>query len=788
MRRVRQSVTPLLLLLSCAPPESPTAPRVRDMDAASAETVAPSPPSADAGDATAPLTQAALSFLDAAAATPAAFAAALDRPDLATAMTRLARALLALLPDDEKALLERVLVNIAAGEPAAANLALARLRATTSTYDPVRAQVMFTHFELHSRARLLQKATGAQFDEAFRTSFREHFAHLDDLVAEHAAWWPDTDLGMARADVQRALAAVRSKGASDRAAALELTARYAAYVLRRDVLPLAVPLLNEDNARRYDIDDDVRIPTKDGATLSAIVVRPRRLAGKLPAVLVFNIYTAGERTTALTSASHGYVGVAAFTRGRRKGTGEVLPYEHDGKDANATLDWITKQPWSDGTVGMYGGSYGGFTQWAAAKYRHPALKTIVPSAAAIPGQGLPMENNVFLNVNYGWAFYVGSGPYDDDKVYFDRPRWGALPEKWFTSGRPFREVDAVDGAPNRLLQRWLAHPSYDAYWQAMVPSKEDFARIDIPVLSFTGYYDDGQISALRYFTEHHRYKKDAQHYLVIGPSDHFGSQRRPAEVLRGYEIDPGARIDTTYITFGWLDHVLRGGPRPELVADKVNFEVMGANVWRHAASLEKARDEQLTLYLSDGHLTEKRPAGDGFTPQVVDMADRKTSNGAYYPDPIVGDTLDTGNGLVFEGEPLAAPVELDGKLEGELRVTIDTRDLDVSVVLYEKTAAGKYMNLTYFLGRASYARDPSVRRLLTPGKAETLPFDRSRMVSRRLAAGSRFVVVLNVNKNPFAQVNHGTGKDVSDESASDAKAPLHVKWHADSFVRLPIKR
>ena len=62
------------------------------------------------------------------------------------------------------------------------------------------------------------------------------------------------------------------------------------------------------------------------------------------------------------------------------------------------------------------------------------------------------------------------------------------------------------------------------------------------------------------------------------------------------------------------------------------------------------------------------------------------------------------------------------------------------------------------------------------------------MVSRQLSAGSRLVVVLNVNKNAFAQVNYGTGKDVSDESIADAKEPLRVRWHGDGFIKIPIRR
>ncbi len=715
-------------------------------------------------------------------------AAGLDSPEVASAMASLARVLVARAPDvdDEEALRRRALWLVAAAEPAAANAALARLRNVARPYDAARARVLYTHLEVHSRARLAGNAGGLlPFAEALKSAFRETFSRLDDLAAEHARWRTDTDLDGAVADVRGAIAAARS-APSDRAAG-DLVVRYAEYVVRRDLLPLGRTLLEEDAAGRYEI-EEVLVPMRDGAKISATVVRPRRVTTPQPAILVYSIYTTSGDRTALASAARGYVGVAAYTRGKRKSSGEVVPYEREANDTHDTIDWLAKQGWCDGRVAMYGGSYAGFTQWAATKHLHPALKTIVPYVAAIPGQGLPMENNVFLNVNYGWAFYVGSGKEDDDRVYFDAPRWNALPGKWFASGRPFREIDRVDGVPNRLLQRWIAHPSYDAYWQAMVPVREEYARIDIPVLSITGYYDDGQISALRYFTEHTRYAKNARHHLLIGPYDHFGAQRRPADVLRGYAIDPVARIDTTAITFQWLDHVLRGGPLPEIVKDKVNWEVMGANEWRHAPSIEKMHDEVMTLYTDGARLVTTKPDGARFVAQQIDFSDRTTSNNSYYPDPIVSRELDAGNGVVLEGEPFAHPASIDGIFTGELHVRVDKKDMDVGVQLYEKTADGAYFALTYYLGRASYARDMSVRRLLVPGAIEMIPFERTRMVSRRIEAGSRLVVVLNVNKNAFAQVNHGTGKDVSDESSADAKTPLHVEWHADGFVRIPIRR
>lgn len=219
----------------------------------------------------------------------------------------------------------------------------------------------------------------------------------------------------------------------------------------------------QQDTSRYLIDTGVLIHTKDGATLSAIVVRDRTITTAQPAALFFSIYANEQYSLneAMQSAAHGYIGVAADARGKRLGPDSIAPYEVEAKDVTAVIDWISKQPWCNGKVGMYGGSYAGFAQWAATKYLHPALKTIVPYVAAIPGLGLPMENNVFLNANYGWAFYVTNNKYLDNTTYNDRQRWRSLQINWYASGAPYRKIDSIDGTPNNWLQRWLQHPAYN---------------------------------------------------------------------------------------------------------------------------------------------------------------------------------------------------------------------------------------------------------------------------------------------------------------------------------------
>jgi len=99
---------------------------------------------------------------------------------------------------------------------------------------------------------------------------------------------------------------------------------------------------------------------------------------------------------------------------------------------------------------------------------------------------------------------------------------------------------------------------------------------------------------------------------------------------------------------------------------------------------------------------------------------------------------------------------------------------------------GTYFNLAYFIGRASYAKDITQRNLLKPDTIESILFSNTHLVSKQLSKGSRLLITLNINKNPFSEINYGTGKTVTEESIKDAKEPLKIKWYNDSFVKIPI--
>ncbi|MFB6454094.1 CocE/NonD family hydrolase [Chitinophaga sp. Hz27] len=544
----------------------------------------------------------------------------------------------------------------------------------------------------------------------------------------------------------------------------------------------------------YHIADSILITSPEGITLTATLVRPNTLHEKAPGILFYTIYTNPERSLreAKSMADHGYVGIVANARGKYLSKDSIRPYEKECEDVNTVIDWISRQSWCNGAVAMYGGSYSGFAQWAATKHLHPALKTIVPYVAAIPGQGLPMENNIFLTSNYQWAFYVSNNRFTDNAVNNDNDRWQRMRNAWFHSGTAFNRIDSIDETPSPWLQQWLTHPDYDAYWQAMVPWKQDFSAIHIPVLTIEGYYDDGQISGLEYLYSHYRYNPSAEHYLIIGPYDHFGTQIGGTAVLRGYQVDSAALINTREITFQWLDYVLRGAPKPAILKNKINFEVMGTNSWRHVPDIEKMHDSIWTFHLdphySKGfHRLTQNGNVKGSIRQTVNLAD-KTQTSSYYPYPLVQSSFPGNKGLAFISEPLQHDIIISGSFAGKLYVKCNKKDFDFHVALYEVRVDGSYFQLSYFLARASYITDRTTRKLLIPGSIQELPFERSRMISKQLAVGSRIMAVVDINRNPFAQINYGTGKDVSKESIADAREPLSIEWLSASTIEIPILR
>lgn len=728
-----------------------------------------------------------------------------DPAALATLMPGLAREVLAVYRDADRRqdLDNRFRLKIVAGQYGAANDDLASLRALEKSDASPQAGATNVLYEIFAAAKTRQGEEGMPLEEALQRSFRDAAGRLDDRTAALVMRALGADPLPIHQAVHDALEEQKGKTAISLAGALTLIRAYQVDQVFQSLLPLAAPLIAEDDRRRYLIDQDIAIRTADGATVCALVVRPRSAKGPLPALLNFTIY-ANPGTLmdeARRTASNGYAGVEGLTRGKGCSPDAPVPYEHDGADADAVIDWISRQPWSDGRVGMYGGSYEGFTQWAAAKHRPKALKALMPSVTAAPGIDVPMEGNVFQTFVYYWPFYTTANKTLDDAPYNDRSRWWKMNREWYVTGQAYRNLDKIEGTPNPFFDRWLDHPSYDSYWQSMIPYREEFARINIPVLTTTGYYDDGQIGALYYLTQHYKYLSNAHHYLLIGPYDHIRGQRgtfsrlgNPLNALQGYTTDPVAQIDLGELRYQWFGSIFKGGPKPSLLKDKVNYEVMGANEWKHSPSLAAMSNRTLRFHLSAAksgdayRLSARKPAAKTFVTLKVDLADRTDIDRMSPSNGIVDKNLDSWNGVTFVSDPMDGPTELSGLFSGRLDLMTNKRDLDFRIDLYELTAQGDYMALSFCMARASYLQDRGHRHLLVPGRRQRLDFKSGRLTSRKLQAGSRLVVVLSVVKWPGAQINYGTGKDVSDETIADGKEPLSLRLLGDSFIDVPVWR
>jgi uncharacterized protein len=712
----------------------------------------------------------------------------------AAAISDLASRLIPVYQDGDP---ERYLANLSAlqmavGDFAAADISRQSLRDRRRKSDfglPVSQAVVF---DIYAHAKALEIENKVTFADAFTSSFRDSMRPLDDRDEFAVARWLGTPPSVYRDALQRVFDQFRSRDNIDESDAIELIWKYVAFDAYRTFSALVVLLNAEDDHRRYATDSGIVIQSPGGASISVTVIRPTGLNKPLPALLEFTASDA--QGNAKESAARGYVGVVA-NAAKRKSTAGIDPFEFVGADAREVIDWIAKQAWSDGRVGMYGDAYSGFAPWAAAKKLPKALKAIATSVSVAPGVSFPMEGNIFQNAAYGWSLQMTDAARVDEPDSADAPEWRALNEKWYRSGRPYRDLGRLYGKPNPVFIRWLNHPSYDRYWQNFLPYREQFAHIDIPILTMTGYYAASAAGDLYLFTQHHRYNPHANHTLLIGPYDESMMRAGATASMRGYQLDAAALIDFRELRYQWFDHVLKDAASPALLSDSVNYEVMGANEWRHAASLDAMADGSLRYYFdaagsgANHRLSLRKKTGDAFVQHNADFIDRRDAAWTP-PTDLISKSLAPRFGSIFVSDPLPKASTFSGLFSGHLDFEVNKMDLDLNITLYELLANGDYVRLfspTYEV-RASYAQDRVHRHLLKAGERQKLVFKSERLTSRQLQAGSRIALVLSIAKRPDREINYGTGGDVSEESIADGKIPIKIRWYNDSYIDIPIHK
>ena len=577
---------------------------------------------------------------------------------------------------------------------------------------------------------------------------------------------------------------------------------YLNYIVYSYELPKADSLMEIVNKTKYIIEDSVMITMRDGAKIAATVVRSRTETKPQPVILKFGIYSnPSEVPETKFIAAHGYVGVIADTRGKRLSPDSITPFEHDANDGYDIIDWISKQPWCNGKIGMYGGSYLGFSQWATVKKLHPALKTIVPIAAVGAGIDFPGMNGIYGTTEIlSWLHFVTDNKYTLHN--YSASHWDNVQHQWYATGTAFNSLDSIHGKYSPIFHSYTKHSAYDNFWGNMVPFKKDFSQINIPVLTISGYYDDDQRGALYYFNQHYLFNKNANHYLLLGPYDHGGVQGYPfdpSDNLNGYKIDSCAKISIMDLVFQWFDYTLKGKSKPILLKEKINFEVMGSNIWRHATTISKINNDTLTFYISDKKddnyykLENVKPLKLKSIIQKIDFKYRSDSlidenlaiNGGDFL--IVDSVLNTSNHVIFTSNLFENDFDINGSFIANLNVITNKSDFDISIRLYEQLPNGFFFQLSNNIARCSYLNDNTRRQLLKQGKLEHINFNNTFFTSKHIQAGSRLVLLIGVNKSPYWQINYGTGKDVSKETISDATIPLKLQWLTNgSCIKIPI--
>jgi putative CocE/NonD family hydrolase len=563
----------------------------------------------------------------------------------------------------------------------------------------------------------------------------------------------------------------------------------------------------ESHPAGVDLIWGVKIPMRDGIRLNATIYKPAKQREPQPVIFTLTPYIADSyHDRALYFAQNDYVFVLVDVRGRGNSEGGFEPFVHEGRDGYDVVEWLAHQPWSNGKVAMWGGSYAGYDQWVTLSQFPPHLATIVPAAAAHAAVDFPFFQNVYFPYDMQWLTFT-SGVTPNAKLFEESAFWIDKFRELYLKHLPFRSLDRVVGNSSTVFQLWLEHPAPDAYWDRMAPTPDVYRGISIPILTITGDYDGDQRGAMTYYRRHMEYgtpEAKAQHYLIIGPWDHAGT-RTPKKEVGGLVFGEASVLDLNKLHKEWYDWTLKGGAKPEFLKRRVAYYVSGAEVWKYADSLEAIQNGSLRLYLHagqgagndvfhSGRLAEAKPAEEAPSQFTYDPLDTRPAEHEreekknYLTDQT--DALNLyGNGLVFHTDPLSEDTEITGYLRLTAWMALDVPDADFSVEVYEIHPDGSSVFLTADLLRARYRDSLREAKLVKPGEINRYEFHSFQFFSRRISKGSRLRLLVSCPNTIYLEKNYASGGIVAEESAKDARV-AHVSVYHDadhpSFLELPL--
>jgi putative CocE/NonD family hydrolase len=522
----------------------------------------------------------------------------------------------------------------------------------------------------------------------------------------------------------------------------------------------------------------VRVTMPDSVRLMADILLPKG-EGKFPTILIRTPY--GRAASALLGdiwAKRGYVVVVQDVRGRGGSDGEFDPFVHEVADGKATLDWIVAQPWSNGKVGMIGGSYLGSVQWAAAVSGHPALKCIVPQVSPPdPTRNVPWENGAFLLLgNIWWCRVVMDRVADMTGVLKPIERLDGL------KALPLTKVDDLMlGRSVPFYDRWLARDSERAWSSAY--TLQQVARVKIPVLHVSGTWDGDGIGTKLHWEALRQ--SGGNQWLVFGPWDHFFNTRS-----KFGDVDFGPQslleLDSVYLRF--FDTFLKDKPVGWEKQPRVRFFITGANRWVEAPDWPLPGSKAVTWYLGGGKANGTKSTGTLST-KPGSGADRYRYDpnrvsfdlSEVDPDPsrastkVPADQVDQ-NTLVFRTSRFDRPTTITGPMTATLYVSTTARDATFHVAVADQDPKGE-LRLVAMPGTTRVTWQGGRFQKLTPNKVykvEVRPWE----FAHQFAKGHRMVLLVASDMFPRYARNPGTGEP--DRTATRLVAATHTVYKTAS--------
>lgn len=508
------------------------------------------------------------------------------------------------------------------------------------------------------------------------------------------------------------------------------------------------------------VDRDVLIPMRDQINLLADIYRPDS-GDRFPVILIRGPYGRGADIPpdgVAHFAARGYAVVIQSVRGTSGSQGEFQPWLNERKDGYDTIDWASRQEWSNGRVGMIGLSYLGQAQWAAAVEAHPALKCIIPEVSGTDHMlDTPYDHGVLRLDLLSWAFNMIPRP----KGQFSRPK---LNDDLLTL-LPLSTLDKM--YTGRTLPIWqrLLDLDRSSQWSS-ANFLSDLRKVHIPVLNISGWWDGEASATTTNYTAMRALGRENQ-WLIYGPWAHVWNQ---STRFRDREYGPTAKIDFQSLAVRWFDQWLKQKPVEFEKIPKVRVFVTGANEWRSLADWPDPQGQPMNMYLAGGgpsctsRLLSQSVSQSCSAPHtyVYDPAKVNPLGNGLIPDTSTALQVDltAGDMLIYESDPFATATTLAAPAILDLWFSTSARDADFFVVVFDRDTLGVARALSG-PGKMGmrYIDGWDMPHPLTPnrtyhGKVDLRPF------AHRFAKGHRLGILIRSEWFPDYVRNLNTGEPI----------------------------